>query len=370
MFSSSSSCRSALPRGTRIDHRRTRLAARVAAASRPHRKARLAALVLALTAPALHAASLKMGGFVDPGSVMRPALPLVGVSYASHVDERLDAALVHRPLHFSSQEPGEGLRLRSCERTADGDDPALFGETSCASAALAGAPLPLTRGSGLQLLTPPNGLPAPMLVPSSTELSLKVGRISEDAVDLAAGTDFVMLGNLRHGLTPRNTLSATALRVGPAHLLSATSDWRLGTFGVVRGGVGLFDRGNGTQSRTVLGHDFQFRNLSTGLHWGRSNRPEPGGEHAFAISGAAWRALPEDGDTLAATASVHLGRHAQLVLTGREHEPWEGERARLISLGSSYQPNDENQIGLTVQHTLSPEPDQRLLLTWQMNLDQ
>ncbi|MBA3589181.1 hypothetical protein, partial [Methylibium sp.] len=128
-------------------------------------------------------------------------------------------------------------------------------------------------------------------------------------------------------------------------------------------------RGNGTQSRTVLGHDFHFRNVSTGLRWGRSYRPAPG-EFAFAISGAAWRALPEDGDMLAATASVHLGRHAQLVVSGREHEYWDGMRARSLSLGSTYRPDDENHIGLTVQHTLAPQPDQRLLLTWQVSLDQ
>ncbi|MBA3625693.1 MAG: hypothetical protein H0W48_14865 [Methylibium sp.] len=328
-------------------------------------------LALLLVAPvALQAASLRLGGFVDAGTVMRPALPMVGVSYASHVDERVDAALVHRPFHFADEAREEGLRLRSpCDGTP-GEGADLLGQLPCGSAALTASSFAPTRGNGLPTLVAPlNGLPAPMLVPRSTELSLKVGRLSEDAVHLSAGTDLVMLAKLRHGLTPDHTLSATALRVGPAHLLAATSDWRLGALGVVSGGVGLFDRGNGTQSRTVLGHDFHFRNVSTGLRWGRSYRPAPG-EFAFAISGAAWRALPEDGDMLAATASVHLGRHAQLVVGGREHEYWDGMRARSLSLGSTYQPDDENHIGLTVQHTLAPQPDQRLLLTWQVSLDQ
>lgn len=327
-------------------------------------------LALLLAAPvALHAASLRLGGFVEPGTGMRPELPMVGVSYASHVHERVDATLVHRPFHLGDDAvPDNGLRVRSsCEGVSEAGS-GLLGDSPC-TAAFNGSPFALTRGNGARtVVTPPNGLPAPMLVPRSTQLSLKAGRLSEDAVHLSAGTDLVMLARLRHGLTPDHTLSATALRVGPAHLLAATSDWRLGLLGVVSGGVGVFDRGNGTQSRTVLGHDFHFRNVSTGLRWGRTYRPAPD-ESAFALSGAAWRAMPEDGDTLAASASVHLGRHAQLVVSGREHEYWDGGRARSLSLGSTYQPDDENHLALSVQHTLTPEPDQRLLLTWQVSLD-
>jgi hypothetical protein len=328
-------------------------------------------LALCLGAPtALQAASLRLGGFVDPDSVMRPALPMVGVSYASHVDERAGAALVHRPFRFTEGSAEEGgLRLRGCDEASATDGSARLGDPSCTGASLTGSPLALTRGSGLPtLVQPPSGLPAPMLVPRSTELSLKAGRLSEDMLHLTAGTDFVMLANVRHGLTPDHTLCASALRIGPARLVSATSDWRLGALGVLSGGVGWFDRGNGLQSRAVLGHDLQLRNVSTGLRWGRTNQPDPG-EHAFAISGAAWRALPEDGDTLAATAAVQLGRHGQVVLGGREHAYWDGVTVRTLSLGSSFKPDEVNQIGLTVQHTIAPVPDQRLLLTWQMSLD-
>lgn len=322
------------------------------------------ALALALAAPAaLHAASLRLGGFVDPGSAMRPELPFVGVSYASHIDERADASLVHRPFQLTDGLNAPGLRVSSCERAGQGA--ALFGDAPCAGLALG-----LTRGSGLpRIMTPPSSLPAPTLLPRSTELTLKAGRISEDAVLLRPGEDFVVLAKLRHGLGADHTVSASALRVGKAHLVAAGSDWRLGAFGVLSGGVGLLDRGNGTQSRTVLGHDFRYGSLSTGLRWGRTNEPEPG-QSAFALSGAAWRALPEDGDVLSATASLQLNRRAQLVLTGREHEAWDGWRSRLVSLGSSFRPNEENHIGLTVQHTLEPDPEQRLLLTWQMSLDQ
>lgn len=328
------------------------------------------AVALALAAPAgVHAASIKLGGFVDAGSAMRPALPFVGVSYASHIDERADASLVHRPFQLTDSPvggaPQEGLLVPSCDDADAGAT--LFGDGPCAGADTA---FGLTRGSGPpRIMTPPSSLPAPMLVPRSTQLTLQVGRISEDTVLLRPAEDFVILGKLRHGLTSDHTVSATALRIGKAHLVSADSDWRLGAFGVVTGGVGLLDRGNGTQSRAVLGHDFRFRNVSTGLRWGRTNEPEPG-QSAFAISGAVWRALPEDGDTLTANASVQLNRHAQVVVTGREHQAWDGWRTRLVSLGSTFQPNEENHIGLTVQHTLLPEPEQRLLLTWQMSLDQ
>jgi hypothetical protein len=332
-------------------------------------------LVLGLAAPfSLHAASLQLGGFVDAGSAMRPVLPMVGVSYASHIDDRVDTALVHRPFQLTGgpldSAPAEGLRPRACGSAA-GEGLATMSDAQCAGVPLeGGAPLALTRGNELPTLVAPHGsLPAPMLLPRSTQLSLKVGRLSEDAVNLAAGTDFVVLAKLRYGLTPDHTFSATALRVGPAHLLSAGSDWRLGPLGVMTGGLGLLDRGNGTQTRAVLGHDLQFLNVATGLRWGRTHRPEPG-QFGFALSGAAWRALPEDGDTLTATASVNISRHAQLVVTGYEHSPWEGEPARTLSLGSSFQANADNHIGLTVQQTLTSDPTQLLLLTWQMSLNQ
>lgn len=334
---------------------------------RPDLRGLAAAALVVAAATGVQAASVKLGGFVDAGSPMRPALPLVGVSYSSHTEDRAGASLVHRPFQLAGSTPHEGLRPRACGDAA-GVGLAQPGDASCAGTSLAGAPASLTRGSGLPtLVAPPSSLPAPMLLPRSTQLSLKVGRASEDAVHLAASTDFVVLADLRYGLTPDHTLIATALRVGAARLVSAASDWRLGELGVVSGGVGVLDRGNGPQSRAALGHELRFHNISTGLRWGRTNRPDPG-EPAFAISGAAWRALPEDGDTLAATAAVHLSPTAHVIVTGREHEPWGGTRARSLSLGSSYQLNPENQFGLTVQHTITPEPDQRLLLTWQMTL--
>lgn len=340
-----------------------------------------AALGAALAAPSgVFAASLQIGELDDAGGLMRPRVALVGIAYSNRADARRAA--------FG---PATGLRM-------EGEARPVAVESEPAPAPACQAPrfgMPGVGGSGLRCLPAVQGqgltspdedargvalqpsstvaVEAPRLLPAGTDVSVKFGRLAPDpAAPAASGHEVVMLASLRHAIWSGQTLTATALRVGPAMLVAAAADWRLGWVGLLRGGVGLMDRGEGALARSLVGHEFTWDRLVTTLRWERSHLVDgAGGGISPVLSGAALGVLPSDTTQVDAKASYRLNHSTQLQLAANSQQALGGgPGAQSVSFGSSTVASADSRWGLALENSRQPFlPDQRRLwVTWQIDL--
>jgi len=338
------------------------------------------ALGAALAAPSgAFAASLQIGELDDAGGLMRPRVALVGIAYSNRADARRAA--------FG---PATGL-------TMDGEAPDAVVETEPAPAPACRAPrfgMPGVGGSGLRCLPDVQGqgltspdddargvtlqpsstvaVEAPRLLPEGTDVSVKFGRLAPDpAAPAASAHEVVMLASLRHAVWGQ-TLTATALRVGPAMLVAAATDWRLGWLGLLRGGVGLMDRGEGTLARSLLGHEFSWDRLVTTLRWERSHLVDgEGGGISPALSAGALGVLPSDTTQVDAKAIYRVNHSTQLQVAANSQQALGGgPGAQSVSFGSSTVASADSRWGLALENSRQPFlPDQRRLwVTWQIDL--
>ena len=338
-----------------------------------------AVLAAALLAPHVaSAASLQIGELDDTDTLMRPRLSLVGVAYTNRADARR--------LHFGrvsgmnvaaepAPAPAEWAPSPACRQPRLGATGYSRDGLRCVPAAQ-GQGLTAPGDAGAQsvpLQSSTLAVEAPRLLPASTDVTVKFGRLAPDPAQPAASSnETVMLASLRHGLGADQTLTASALRIGPAMLVAAAADWRLGWLGLLRGGVGLMDRGDGPLARSLIGHEFTWDRLVTKLRWERSHRvDDEGGGISPALSAAALGALPADTTQLDASASYRLGANALVQVAGNEQQALGGgPRARSFSLGSSYKAAADSRWALAVESVRQPfMPDQqKLWVTWQVDL--
>jgi hypothetical protein len=335
----------------------------------------LAAALLA--PPVASAASLQIGELDDTDTLMRPRLSLVGVAYTNRTDSRrihfgrvsgMDVAGEPAPAQeWAPSPPCRQPRLGAAGYSRDG--------LRCVPAAQGqGLTSPDDAGTPTVPLQPSTlAVAAPRLLPASTDVSVKFGRLAPDPSQPAASSsETVMLASLRHGLGADQTLTASVLRVGPAMLFAAAADWHLGWLGLLRGGVGLMDRGEGPLARSLIGHEFTWDRLVTQLRWERSQRvDDEGGGISPALSPAALGALPADTTQLDASASYRLGANALLQVAGNEQQALGGgPRARSFSFGSSYKAAADSRWGLAVESVRQPyaPEQQKLWVTWQVDL--
>ena len=336
-----------------------------------------AGLAAVLLAPLVaSAASLQIGELEDMDTLMRPRISLVGVAYTNRADARrvnfgrvsgmnavgeparadwAPSPACRQPRLGATGYSRDGLR---CVPAAQGRGLTAPGDTNAPSIPLQPSTLAVA---------------APRLLPANTDVSVKFGRLAPDPSQPAASSnETVMLASLRHGLGTDQTLTASALRIGPAMLLAAAADWRLGWMGLLRGGVGLMDRGEGPLARSLIGHEFTWDRLVTKLQWERSHRvDDEGGAISPALSAAALGVLPTDSTQLDASASYRLGANAHVQVAGNEQQALGGgPRARSFSMGSSYKAAADSRWGLAVESVRQPfMPDQqKLWVTWQVDL--
>lgn len=345
---------------------------------RPRAAPRVAVLLAAalLAPPLASAASFQIGELDDTDTLMRPRLSLVGVAYTNRADaRRLHFGRVSGMKVVEAPAPDAWTPSPTCRQPR-------LGATAYARDGL--RCVPAAQGQGLTgpgdtdaptvaLQSSTLALAAPRLLPANTDVSVKFGRLAPDPSQPAASAnETVMLASLRHGLNADQTLTASALRIGPAMLVAAAADWRLGWLGLLRGGVGLMDRGEGPLARSLIGHEFTWDRLVTTLRWERSQRvDDEGGGVSPALSAAALGALPGDTTQLDASASYRLGPSALVQVAGNEQQALGGgPRARSFSLGSSYKAAADSRWGLAVESVRQPYmPDQqKLWLTWQVDL--
>ena len=337
-----------------------------------------AAAALALLVPAVaSAASFQIGELDDTGGLMRPRIALVGIGYTNRADAKR--------VTFGSV---SGMNLHDDARAAEPApaSPACrvprFGQPDLGGSRL--RCLPAVQGRGLT--TPDDGahgvalqpsstlaLEAPRLLPANTDVTVRFGRLVPDpATPAASGNEVVMLASLRHGLSSTQTLTATALRVGPAMLVAAAADWRLGWLGLLRGGVGLMDRGEGALARSLIGHEFSWDRLVTSLRWERSHLVDgEGGGISPALSATALGALPSDTTQLDAKATYRMNHATQLELAANSQQALGGgPGAHSVSFGSSTVASSDSRWGLSLENSRQPfMPEQRRLwVTWQIDL--
>ena len=336
-----------------------------------------AALSAALLAPLVaSAASFQIGELDDSDTLMRPRISLIGVAYTNRADARrvnfgrvsgMNAVGEPAPAEWTPSPPCRQPRLGAtaysrnglrCVPSAQGRGLTAPGDTDAPSVPLQPSMLAVA---------------APRLLPANTDVSVKFGRLAPDPSQPAASSsETVMLASLRHGLGADQTLTASALRIGPAMLIAAAADWRLGCLGLLRGGVGMMDRGEGPLARSLIGHEFTWDRLVTRLRWERSYRvDDEDGGISPALSPAALGALPADTTQLDASASYRLGANALVQVAGNEQQALGGgPRARSFSVGSSYKAAADSRWGLAVESVRQPfMPDQqKLWVTWQVDL--
>ena len=309
------------------------------------------------------ASSITLGGFYGGGSTQRPIVPMLGLRYASDYALRPDISLVPRPRISSSVErPSradlfvDGLFRRSGEVPYGSFDI----EADSLLSGLGRLELVLTDQRGLQTVETLGYYFAPQLLPQGlTEFSAEAGFVSPDPVRLSLSSQPVLSGTVRQGRSDVQTVSATAVWTHHAGMVGVMSDCKLGTQGVLRGGLSLLRRNGDLRPRALIGHEFQSQRLSTLFRLetapGDRQAPPAANETAFNPVRLSVPTLPTDRHALTAALSVAVNERHQFTTSFYDRTGLAGEHNQALALSATYRPSNRMQVGVSVQRIQRPQ---------------